>query len=180
MKKIIIFFILTLFLVRCQNNQGLNFNAIEVTHNFYYDSKKDNTAKKVLDDSFKSLLQSSALYSRDGAYWENRDFNLYPINLVESDKGKTLFVLKEIQLIEGQLTELYLIKINQNNELVVAMKIAKQESSANCESDFTLQINKMIAEVIQNEACEAGSKSEDENEVSVKTRSEKVLIAFDK
>lgn len=64
--------------------------------------------------------------------------------------------------------------------MIDCKKIAKHESTANCESDFILKINKSVAEIMQNETCEIGSQSDDENEDTTKTNSEKTLFELNK
>ena len=164
MNKFLFFFLSIYFFANCQEKKSLNLDEIKIVSNLEYNSKDDKISKKTLNTSFKTILGKSALYSKNGEYWKDMNFNLYPICLVKNKLIKTIFVLKQIQMINGELSELYLIKINQNNELTDFKKIAKQESTGNCESDFTLKISKMTGEIIQNETCEIGSQSDDENE----------------
>lgn len=180
MRKFFILLISIHLFASCQKKQPLNLDEIKIVTNLEYNSQKDKISKKSLNATFNNLLGKNTLYSKKGEYWENMNFNLYPICLVKNELIKTIFVLKEIQIIDGKLSELYLIKVNQNNDLVECKKIAKQESTANCESYFTLKINKMTGEITQNETCEIGSQSDDENEETTKTHSEKILIDLNK
>lgn len=180
MNKFLIFCLSIYFFASCQKKQSINLNDIKTVNNLVYNSLKDKISKKPLNASFKNILGKNALYSKNGEYWENMNYNLYPICLVKDYQIKTIFVLKEIQMIDGKLSELYFVKINQNDELIDCKKIAKQESTANCESDFILTINKMVAEITQNETCEIGSQNDDENEETTKTNSVKTLIALNK
>ncbi|MGV7106109.1 hypothetical protein [Flavobacterium sp. U410] len=132
MKKFLSLFLSIPFFASCQEKQSLNLDGIKIVNKFEYYSQKDKTSKKQLDKSFKNLLGKSNLYSKNGEYWENMNFNLYPICLVKNELINTIFVLKENQFPDGKLSELYLIKLNQNNNLVECKKIAKQESTANC------------------------------------------------
>jgi hypothetical protein len=180
MSKFLIFCLSIHFFASCQKKQSLNLDEIKIVNNLEYNSNKDKTSKKPLNASFKYLLGKNTLYSKNGEYWEDMKFNLYPICLVKDKLIKVIFVLKEIHMEDGKLSELYLIKLNQNDDLVECKKIAKQESTANCESDFILKISKKMAEITQNETCEIGSQSDDENENTTKTHSEKTLIQLNK
>ena len=180
MNKFLILFLTIHFFASCQKKQSINLDGIRNVNNFEYNSLTENPSKKTLNESFKNILDKTTLYSKNGEYWENMKFNLYPICFVKDNQIKTLFVLKEIQMMDGKLSELYLIKLNQNDELIDCKKIAKHESTANCESDFILKINKSLAEIMQNETCEIGSQSDDENEDTTKTNSEKTLFELNK
>ncbi|WP_445716903.1 hypothetical protein [Flavobacterium sp.] len=180
MNKFLILCLSIHFFASCQKKQSLNLNDIKIVNNLVYNSLKEKISDKPLNESFKNILGKNSLYSKNGEYWENMKFNLYPICLVNNNQIKTIFVLKEIQLMDGKLSELYLIKVNQNDDLIDCKKIAKQESNANCESDFILTINKAVAEITQNETCEIGSQNDDENEETTKTNSVKTLITLNK
>lgn len=180
MHKFLILSFTILSFTGCQRKQSLNLAGIKTVNKLIYDSQKEKVSKNPLNASFKSLLGKNALYSKNGEYWQNMNFNLYSLCLVKNKPITSIFVLKEIQLVDGRLTELYLVKVNPNNDLVECKKIAKQESTANCESEFILKINKTAGEIIQNETCEIGSQSDNENEETTKTHSGKKLIDLNK
>lgn len=82
MNKFLILFLTIHFFASCQKKQSINLDGIRNVNNFEYNSLTENTSKKTLNESFKNILDKTTLYSKNGEYWENMKFNLYPICFV--------------------------------------------------------------------------------------------------
>ena len=180
MNNILSILLVILITTSYQKNESLILDKIKKVESFVYNSQKENNLEKTLDKSFENLLRKCSLYSNSGEYWDNLNFNIYPICFTINGKIKTVFVLKKIEMIDGKLSELYLIKINENDQLIECKRIAKHESTANCESNFILTIKRNLAEIAQNETCDFGSQNDDENEETTKEKTVKTSIALNK
>ena len=171
----IILTVITLFLISSCNNR-LTENEISLFKEdkiLTFDSddfisSDDTTLHKIL----RPKLSEDSIFSKNGKYWEGMTFVLNPLAKIIANQHTYLFILKDVQMIDGELQELYVLQLSKNGKILLCKKITEREITANCDKKFTLSIQNFDGEIMETETC-------DFPDTSV-LYSRKIKLAFDK
>ena len=122
-----------------------NFNKITNLEHLEFNSNKDLKSllqKTPIDiQSLNKDFQNSILTSKKGETWEGFDFKVFSLGKIESDKAYFWIVAKDIQGLDGEMTEFFVVQFDNNYKPKEFVHLGNSGSYAECSESSEFIIN---------------------------------------
>jgi hypothetical protein len=141
----------------CSNNRidESFLSKFKTKSKFTYKSNRDYSkysGNRIDSLTIQNYFSNTDITKNNGDHYSGLNFQIHPIFKTTNGMNIFLILAKEIDMIDGDLTEYYLVKVKEG-KVISILEIGNDEAVAECATDFELETKNNKLKAISREVC---------------------------
>jgi hypothetical protein len=151
---------LFIFFQSCNNSQTIDLKNYRIDKEIRFDSRNKLkgllSGKEVEKNWIQEVFENTVITSKNGDFWEGMESKIYSIGKINSESETNWIIAKQIFLVDGELTEFYLIRLNSEMNLEEIIYLGNAGEYVQCNDYVNLTFNSEKGKVDYFNSCFSG------------------------